>query len=124
MPYQYLADMVVVLHLIFILLVIFGGLLLLRWPKLVWLHLTAFCWGVATETFGWICPLTPLENWLRLKSAESATYATGFVEHYLVPVIYPQALTRELQLLLALMLIVVNILVYSLVIRVRKKRRV
>lgn len=123
MPYQSLADIVVVIHLLFILFVIFGGLLLLSWPRLIWLHLSAFFWGVATEIFGWICPLTHLENWLRLKSVESVTYATGFVEHYLVPIIYPQALTRELQLLFALMVIIVNGLVYGLVMRVRKKRK-
>jgi hypothetical protein len=122
MSYQSLANMVVFLHLLFILFIICGGLLLLRWPKLIWLHLTAISWGVAIELFGWICPLTPLENWLRQKSFESPTYSTGFVEHYLVPVIYPQALTRELQLLLPPVVIIVNALVYVLVLRIRKKR--
>ena len=123
MPYHSLANMVVVLHLLFILFVIFGGLLLPHWPKLIWLHLTAIGWGIAIEIFGWICPLTPLENWLRLRSFESAPYQTGFVEHYLIPIIYPQTLTRENQLLIALAVIVVNALIYGLVVRIRKKRK-
>lgn len=121
MPYQSLADMVVVLHLLFILFVILGGLLLLRWSKLVWLHLTAVCWGVGIELFGWICPLTPLENWLRLKDFESGSYETSFVEHYLIPIIYPQALTHNLQWVLALTVIIINALIYSLVYRTRNK---
>lgn len=123
MFYQSFANMVVFLHLLFILFVICGGLLLLRWPKLIWLHLAAISWGVAIELFGGICPLTPLENWLRQRSLEPATYSTDFVEHYLVPIVYPQELTRELQLLLALGVIITNALVYLLVLRIRKKRK-
>lgn len=122
MPYQILADVTVILHLFFILFVILGGLLLLRWPKLLWLHLPALCWGVAIEVFGWICPLTPLENWLRLKSYHSAPYETDFVEHYLIPIIYPQSLSRQLQMGLSLGVIIINALVYGLVLRNRKKQ--
>lgn len=122
MPYQHLADLVVIIHLLFILFVVFGGLLLLRWRKLIWLHLAAVLWGVAIEVFGWICPLTPLENWLRFKSL-SSSYETGFVEHYLLPIIYPQGLTREIQSILALVVIVVNALIYCLVFRRRKRNK-
>lgn len=119
MPYQTLADMVVVIHLLFILFVLFGGLLLLIWRRLIWLHLAAVIWGVAIELLGWICPLTPLENWLRLKSL-SSSYEAGFVEHYLIPIIYPQGLSREMQWVFAAVVIGVNALIYILVLRRRK----
>lgn len=122
MPYQTLADLVVVIHLLFILFVIFGGLLSLGWIKYAWLHLVALCWGIAIELSGWICPLTPLENWLREKSIDSEIYQTGFVEHYLIPVIYPQDLTRKTQWVLALTVIAINLLIYSLVFFLRKKQ--
>ena len=83
-----LADLVVILHLSFVLFVVFGGLLVLRWPRLAWVHLPAAAWGVAIEFTGGICPLTPLENWLREKAGEIG-YADGFTEHYILPVLYP-----------------------------------
>lgn len=106
-----LADAVLVLHLGFILFVVFGGLVVLRHPRLAWLHLPAVAWGAATEFLGIICPLTPLENRLRVQGGE-AGYGGGFVENYLTALIYPAGLTREVQLLLGALVIVINVAVY------------
>ena len=114
MAYRLLADAVLVLHLLFVVFVVAGGLLALRWPRAAWLHLPALAWGAAIEFFGWICPLTPLEILLRRRGGE-AGYAGGFVEHYLLPVLYPAALTRELQWTLGAGLLLFNALVYALV---------
>ena len=118
MVYAILTDLVVLTHLAFIVFVLFGGLLLLRWHWVLWAHIPAALWGLTIELFGWICPLTPLENWLRLKSG-SGEYSGGFVEQYLIPVIYPAELTRELQLLLGCIVIAVNVGVYVFVWRRR-----
>lgn len=109
------------MHLLFVVFVVGGGLLLLRWPALVWVHLPAAVWGVLIELFGWVCPLTPLENSLR-RRAGAAGYEGGFVEHYLLPVLYPGALTREVQFALAAAVVGVNLAVYAWVLRARRKR--
>ncbi len=88
MLFRILADLVLALHLLFILYVVFGGFAALRWPKTAWLHVPVFIWGGAIEIGGWICPLTYLENALRAEGA-AAGYRTSFIEHYLLPVIYP-----------------------------------
>ena len=106
-----LADLVVLVHFGFILFVVLGGFLAFRWRRVPWLHLPAAAWGTAIEVFGWICPLTPLENRLRRASGE-AGYAGGFIEHYLIPVIYPAGLTREVQWTLAALVVGVNGAVY------------
>lgn len=113
-----LADLVVLLHLAFILFVMLGGLLVLRRRRLMWLHLPVVAWGAAIEFVGWVCPLTPLENRLRAAAGE-AGYSGGFVEHYLIPLIYPEGLTRELQWLLGALVLLVNALVYWRVLRGR-----
>ena len=105
------ADALVVLHLTFVAFVVLGGLLVLRWPRLAWVHVPAAIWGAWIEFAGRICPLTPLENRLR-EAAGQQGYATGFVEHYLLPVLYPAALTRELQWMLGGAVIAVNAVVY------------
>jgi hypothetical protein len=84
----------------------------LRWRWALWLHLPALLWGAWIELSGGICPLTPLENSLR-RSAGEAGYAGGFIEHYLLPILYPTALTRELQLVLAALLVSVNVVIYT-----------
>lgn len=122
MLYRALADFVVLAHLAFILFVLLGGLLALRWRRTPWIHLPAVAWGAAVELFGWFCPLTPLENRLRQASG-SAGYAGGFVERYLVPIVYPEDLTREVQLALACLVVLVNAVVYLTVWRVRRARR-
>jgi hypothetical protein len=108
-----LADLVVLVHLTFIVFVVLGGLLALRWRWLPWLHLPAVGWGALLEFFGLTCPLTPLENWLRRLGGEQG-YSGGFVDRYVLPVVYPPALTRESQILLGVLLCAVNGSVYLL----------
>jgi hypothetical protein len=111
--YRLLADATVIVHLAFILFVVFGGLLALRWRRVVWLHVPAALWGAVVEFTGRICPLTPLENRFRLASG-APTYSRSFIEHYLVPFIYPADLTREAQIALGLMVVALNAAVYGL----------
>jgi hypothetical protein len=111
-----LAGVVVGLHLAFVLFVVLGGFLVLRWPRLAWLHLPAAVWGALIEFAGWVCPLTPLENQLR-RAAGTAEYAGGFVEHYLLPVLYPAGLTRGTQYVLGAAVVGVNAAVYWWVFR-------
>jgi hypothetical protein len=106
------ADMLLIVHFAFILFVILGALLALRWPRVIWFHLPAAAWGAATEFFGWVCPLTPLEQYFR-RAAGQGTYGGGFVEHYLLPLIYPAGLSRGIQLGLGLVLVLVNGLIYA-----------
>ncbi|MDD5033645.1 MAG: DUF2784 domain-containing protein [Methylococcaceae bacterium] len=114
MHYRWAADILLIVHFIFILFVLLGGLLVLWRSGLVWLHLPAAVWGVIVELSGWICPLTPLEQKLRLK-AGSLGYEGGFVEHYLLPLIYPDELTAPIQLMLAGLVLLLNIVIYALV---------
>lgn len=116
-----LADAVLVLHLLFIVFVVSGALLLWRWPQVVWLHLPAALWGAFVEASGRICPLTPLENRLR-EAAGAEGYAGGFIEHYLLPLIYPAALTRDIQLMLGGAVVLINLLLYGVWLRGRHKR--
>jgi uncharacterized membrane protein YhhN len=119
--YGLAADLVVVLHLAFVLFVVLGGLLALRWPRLAWIHLPVAAYGALIELVGWICPLTPLENWLRQAAGETG-YQGGFVEHYLLPVLYPRAFTEGLQLTLGLLVILVNAAIYAAVLSRRRRR--
>jgi hypothetical protein len=112
MPFRILADLVVGLHFLFVLFVILGGLLALRWRWIPWLHLPAALWGALIEFGGWICPLTPLEKTLRARAGD-AGYVGGFIDHYLIPVLYPGALTRNFQFVLGAAVIVINLLVYG-----------
>ncbi len=114
MSFRLLADLVVGLHFLFVLFVVLGGLMLLRWPRLAWIHLPAALWGSMIELGGWICPLTPLENLLRTRAGE-AGYQGGFIEHYILPVLYPGNLTRGIQLVLGAAVIVINLSVYAVV---------
>ncbi|HEX2254539.1 MAG TPA: DUF2784 domain-containing protein [Thermoanaerobaculia bacterium] len=120
MIWRLLADLLVVVHLGFVVFVVLGGLLVLRWPRVAWAHLPAALWGAGIEVTGGVCPLTPWENRLRALGGESG-YAGGFVEHYLLPVLYPGALTREVQLVLATFVVVVNVAVYAVVWRRRRR---
>jgi hypothetical protein len=90
MEYQVLANLVLMVHLAFVLFAVLGGFLVLRWRSLAWIHVPAFLWGTLIELTGWVCPLTPLENWLREKGW-GLVYRTGFIEHYLLPLLYPAA---------------------------------
>ncbi len=114
MLYRFLADAVVVIHLGFVLFVVVGGFLVLRWPRTAWVQLPAAVWGVLVEWSGWVCPLTPLENWLRAQGG-AAGYAGGFVERYLLPALYPASLTRGVQILLGAGALAANLIAYALV---------
>jgi hypothetical protein len=114
MAYRVLADRVVGLHALFVVFVVAGGLLALRWPWVVAAHLPAAVWGALIEFRGWICPLTPLEKSLR-ESAGQAGYQGGFIEHYLLPVLYPAGLTGRVQLVLGSLVIAVNVVIYGMV---------
>ena len=122
MIYRLLADFVFVVHLAFVLFVVLGGLAVWRRPKLAWLHLPAVAWGALIEFAGWICPLTPWEQRLRILAGEQG-YAGGFVEHYLVPILYPAALTRDIQITLGVIVLMINGMAYALIVRrIRRER--
>jgi len=121
MLYRILADGIVVVHFGFLLLVVFGGLLVLRWRRAAGLHIPAAIWGVLIELVGWPCPLTPLEQQLRRWAGQTG-YEGSFIEHYIVPLIYPPGLTRTHQILLGLAVLVINAAVYAWLWR-RSQRR-
>jgi hypothetical protein len=112
MWYSWLADLILCMHAGFVLFVIFGGLLVLRWRWIAWLHVPAATWGATVEFSGWVCPLTPLENWLREQAGETG-YRSDFVAYYLLPVLYPDDLTRDVQLMLGTAVLVINVSVYG-----------
>jgi len=123
MFYRFLADLVVLCHLVFVLFAAAGGLLAFRWPVVAWVHLPSAVWGALVEFGGWICPLTPLENWLRLQGNATA-YSGGFIEHYITAILYPTGLTREIQIILGLAILVVNASIYGYIfVRHRLKRQ-
>jgi hypothetical protein len=103
---------VILVHLGFVVFVLLGGFLVLKYRRVVWLHLPAVVWAAFLEFTGRICPLTPLENWLRLKSG-AALYHTGFIEHYLLPLLYPDRLTREVQIVLGTLVLALNLGIYT-----------
>jgi hypothetical protein len=119
MSYRLLADLVLLLHAAFVAFVMLGALLVLRWPRVAWIHVPAVFWGAGLEFLGGICPLTPLENhWRGL--AGQLGYPGGFVEHYIVSLLYPDGLTRLVQLVLGALVLVVNVAIYA---RVLGRRR-
>ncbi len=122
MPYALLANAVLLLHGLFIAFVLFGGLLAWRRPRLGWLHLTSVAWAVWVAWAGWICPLTPLENALR-RAAGQAGYGGGFIEHYLLALIYPDGLTRGVQIGLGVGVALLNLAVYALLVRAWRAQR-
>lgn len=116
MLYRLLADFLVALHTLFVLFVVAGGFLALRWRRLAWLHVPAALWGAVIEFMGWICPLTPVENALRRLAGE-AGYQGGFVEHYLMPMLYPAHYTLALRLALGVLVVALNAIAYALYFR-------
>jgi hypothetical protein len=116
MAYRILADLVLGVHALFVVFVVAGGLLALRWPWVAAVHLPAAGWGTLIEFGGWICPLTPLEKSLRA-SAGQAGYEGGFIEHYLLPVLYPAGLSQGVQIVLGSLVIAVNLVVYGMLLR-------
>jgi hypothetical protein len=119
MGYQLLAELTLILHLSFIVFAIFGGLLCLHHLRWVWLHLPTVAWGIWIELSGRICPLTPLENHFRHLASEGG-YQGDFIAHYLLPLIYPQGLTRGAQWVLGTLLLAINVCIYLYVIRRHK----
>ncbi len=113
MIYRLGAEFVLLTHFSFVVFVVVGGFVALRWPKLIYVHVPAAVWGAWIEFAGWICPLTPLENSLR-RMAGDAGYEGGFIEHYLLGVLYPRGLTTQVQVILGITVIAVNILAYGL----------
>ena len=123
MLYRGLADFVVLTHLAFIVFALLGGLLALRWRWMPWVHLPAAFWGAVVGFFGWLCPLTPLENRLR-RAGGSDQYLGDFIEHYILPILYPTQLTRELQVFLGFVVLAVNLAIYWVVWRRLRADRV
>lgn len=118
---QAIADLVVLIHLAFVVFVAVGGVLAVRWRWIPWLHLPAVLWSALLELCGWMCPLTPLENWLRLTGG-APEYSDSFVEHYVLPIVYPTALTREVQVALGLLLCFANAAIYLRLWQIRRGR--
>jgi hypothetical protein len=121
MAYNLLADLVVVVHFLFVLFSLLGALLVIRWRKMMWLHLPAAIWAAGVEFSGKICPLTPLENWLRVRGG-GAGYAGDFIGQYLLWLLYPSGLTRGVQIILGAVVVAINIGIYGYVIFLRKSR--
>ena len=116
MIFRLLADAVVLFHAAYVIFVVVGGLLVLRWHRIAWLHVPAAAWGALVEFGGWICPLTPLENNLRMRAGE-AGYAGGFIQHYVLRALYPTGLTPSVRWTLGALVVVINGLVYGLLYR-------
>jgi len=106
-------------HFAFVLFVVVGGVLALRWRRVIWVHLPCAVWGALIEFTGCICPLTPLESWLRQRAGRSG-YTGGFIEHYLIPVLYPVGLTRPIQIGIGVAVIVINVAIYFWIFTRRK----
>jgi len=120
MGYSLLADAVVLVHGLFVLFVVLGGVAVLRWRRLAWLHVPAALWGALIELTGEVCPLTHLEIWLR-RLAGGTAYEGGFIEHYLVPIIYPPGLTRQWQIVLGFLVVILNLAIYGAILRRRRR---
>jgi Protein of Unknown function (DUF2784) len=120
-PYPLLADLIVLGHVAFVVFAVLGGLLALRWHRFVWIHLPAVIWAAIVELFGWVCPLTPLENWLRSRGGQTV-YPSDFIAHYILPLLYPEELTREVQITLGVFVLVINVAIYIWVLRRRRRR--
>lgn len=123
MFYWIAANLLVVVHLGFICFVLIGGFLVFRWRRLVFMHIPAVVWGALIEYQGWLCPLTPWEQQLR-QAGGMAGYSGGFIEHYLLPVLYPAYVSRDVQIILGTFVIVLNLAIYGWMImqRVRGKQ--
>jgi hypothetical protein len=121
MVFRIVADLLVLIHFAFVLFVAFGGFVVIRWPRLAWIHLPVAIYGAVIEFVGFICPLTPLENRFRRMGGE-AGYAGGFVEEYIVGILYPPGLSREISIALGLIVIALNVIAYALVLRRRSRQ--
>jgi len=118
--YELAADLTLIVHFAFILFVVFGALLFFVATKIIFIHFPALIWGSYIELTNSICPLTYLENWF-LHKANLTTYSEGFIQNYLVPIVYPVSLTKDLQIYLGIALIVINIVFYAFIFNKLKK---
>ena len=118
--YELAAGIILIIHFLFILFVVFGGLLFFASVKVIFIHIPALIWGSYIELTNSICPLTYLENWF-LHKANLTTYSEGFIQNYLVPIVYPVSLTKDLQIYLGIALIVINIVFYAFIFNKLKK---
>ncbi len=123
MIFHVLADLVVAFHGAYVVFVLFGALLALRWPWVLWVHLPNAIWGVLIEYAGWVCPLTPLENYLRARAGE-AGYSGDFIEHYILRALYPHGLTPAVRWVLGTFALLVNVTAYALVLRRKSRKQV
>lgn len=121
MIFRIVADVLVLIHLAFVVFVAFGGFLVIRWRRLAWIHLPVALYGAVIEFVGFICPLTPLENRFRHLGGE-AGYAGGFVDEYVVRILYPAGLTREVSIALGVIVIALNVIAYATAARLRSRR--
>lgn len=122
MIYSILADLLVVVHLAFIIFVVLGAVLVITWRWVIYLHIPAVIWAALVEFEEWICPLTPWENQLRQAGGE-AGYTGGFIEHYIIPVMYPENLTQEIQIILGVFVIVINVFLYGWILYHWRKKK-
>jgi len=120
MVFRLLADFTVLLHAAFVVFVVAGAFLVARWPRVAWVQLPAAAWGAWVEFAGSVCPLTPLENWLRTRGGVPA-YSSSFIEQYLMPLLYPGSLSRELQYTLGAAVLLVNAVIYAVLLRGRAR---
>jgi len=119
--YEFAADLTLIVHFAFIIFVVFGALLFFVSTKIIYVHVPALIWGIYIELTHSVCPLTYLENWF-LQKANLTTYSEGFIQNYLVPIVYPKNLTDSLQIYFAIVLIVANMIMYGLIISKSKKK--
>ena len=119
--YELAADLILIVHFAFIIFVVFGALLFFVSTKIIYVHVPALIWGIYIELTHSVCPLTYLENWF-LQKANLTTYSEGFIQNYLVPIVYPKNLTEDLQTYSAIALIVANMIMYGLIISKSKKK--
>ena len=120
--YELAADLTLIVHFAFIIFVVFGGMLFFISTKIIYVHVPSLIWGIYIELTHSVCPLTYLENWF-LQKANLTTYTEGFIQNYLVPIVYPKNLTDNLQIYLAIVLIVANMIMYGFIISKSKKNQ-
>ena len=120
MIYSFSSNVVVLLHFIFVIFATIGGLLCIWWRKMSWLHLPAAVWAAIISFAGWVCPLTYLENWLRIKGGMT-DYSEGFIIRYISPVIYPEGLTHDHQIFLGVSIVVLNLAIYGYIVKSTSK---
>ena len=119
--YEFAADLTLIIHFAFIIFVVFGALLFFVSTKIIYVHVPALIWGIYIEITHSICPLTYLENWF-LQKVNLTTYSEGFIQNYLVSIVYPKNLTEDLQTYFAIVLIVANMIMYGFIISKSKKK--